>query len=62
MNIVDKIIDYESGIMTDDDIVDLFANLIKTGLAWNLQGSYGRAAKALIDNGVISEEGEIYDR
>ena len=37
----------------------LFSHLIRTGMAWGLQGSYGRAAMTLIDSGVISSDGVI---
>jgi hypothetical protein len=36
-----------------------WATLIKSGLVWRLQGSYGRAAKDLIDHGIISKEGVV---
>lgn len=56
---VDKIIAYESGEMDDDDTLALFAELIKSGDAWTLQGSYGRAAQSFINAGLISEQGVI---
>jgi hypothetical protein len=37
----------------------VFADLIATGLAWQLQGRYGREAKAYIDNGLISVQGDV---
>ena len=48
---VEKIISYESGTMSDDDMVSFFQELINDGSAWTLQGHYGRTAKALIENG-----------
>jgi hypothetical protein len=33
-------------------IVDAWQHLIDTAVVWNLQGSYGRTAKALIERGV----------
>ena len=50
MNVQD-IIDYENGDMDWDRIVDMFQKLIDSGQAWTLQGSYGRMAKRLIDDG-----------
>ena len=50
MNVQD-IIDYENGDMDWDRIVDMFQKLIDNGQAWTLQGSYGRMAQRLIDNG-----------
>jgi hypothetical protein len=59
---VDKIIRYENGEMDTAEVLDLFADLIKSGLAWSLQGSYGRAAASLIEGGLITPEGEITER
>ena len=51
MNQVDKIMAFESGELDEDGIIELFQELIDSGLAWQLQGSYGRTATFLIDNG-----------
>ena len=48
---VDDIIDYENGDMDWDRLVDFFQNLIDTGMAWTLQGVYGRMAQSLIEEG-----------
>ena len=56
---VDKIMDYESGEMNEDEMIKMFAEMIKNGIVWKLQGNYGRTAKALIENGIISTDGEI---
>ena len=58
MNLTDKIIDFECGLLADTGVLELFAELIKNGMAWTLQGSYGRTASALIDAGYISEDGK----
>ena len=50
MNVQD-IIDYENGQMDWDQLVEFFQGLIDSGMAWKLQGSYGRMAKRLIDDG-----------
>lgn len=44
---------------TEQDQLEAWAFLIKTGQCWSLQGSYGRGANALIEGGYISKEGEI---
>lgn len=59
MAIVDQIIAHEQGELSEAATVWLFSELVKTGQAWSLQGHYGRTAKALIDNGVLSPEGEV---
>lgn len=51
-DLVTKIMDYESGEMSEEDTIDLFQELINSGLAWQLQGSYGRTALALIEAGL----------
>jgi len=51
---VDRMINYENGSLTREEIIELFQDLVNTGLAWQLQGSYGRAAKSLLDQGLIT--------
>jgi hypothetical protein len=55
MSQIDKIIAYEQGELDEEDIIDMFQELITSGMAWKLQGSYGRTAKALIDAGYCVE-------
>lgn len=58
-DLVGNIMAFEAGELDDAGTLKLFAYLIKTGQAWTLQGSYGRAASTLIENGYITREGEI---
>jgi hypothetical protein len=58
-NQIDQIMAYESGKLDKEATVELFADLVKSGLAWQLQGHYGRVAWTLIKAGRISPEGEV---
>ena len=54
IQMINDIIAYESGEMQDEEIIDFFQRLIDSGMAWSLQGSYGRMAMRLIEDGVCS--------
>ncbi len=43
---------YESGEMTHKQEIRFFRELINSGLAWSLQGHYGRRADYLIKEGL----------
>jgi len=59
-NVLDLMDKYESGdSMNNSEVLELFSYMIRTGMAWNLQGSYGRTARAMINNGFISVDGDI---
>jgi hypothetical protein len=51
LDLTDKIIAYEQGDLSDEETIDLFQHLIDSGMAWRLQGHYGRMAMTLIENG-----------
>ena len=42
---------YEQGEMDQDEMVEMFQGLIDSGMAFKLQGHYGRTAMALIEAG-----------
>jgi hypothetical protein len=44
---------------TEQEQLEAWAYLIKTGQCWSLQGWYGRTAQSLINQGIISREGEL---
>jgi hypothetical protein len=50
-NVVDFVMAYEGNFLGDEEIIKGFQQLIDSGLAWKLQGHYGRTAMALIENG-----------
>ena len=51
---IDGIIAFETGELDSDGIIALFQQLVDSGMAWQLQGSYGRMAQALIDEGLVT--------
>lgn len=56
LDLTTQIIAYEIGELPEFEIIELFQKLVDTGLAWSLQGHYGRTAQALIEAGLISNE------
>jgi len=52
---LDKIMAYEQDEMEDEDeVIAFFQELVDSGLAWSLQGHYGRTAVAMIDAGLVT--------
>ncbi len=39
---------------SEDQFIEAWQHLVDTGLAWTLQGSFGRTAQALINQGIIN--------
>lgn len=54
-DVVEFIMAYECGELDDEKIIEGFQNLIDSGMVWQLQGSYGRTARALIEHGYCTE-------
>jgi hypothetical protein len=54
LDITSQVIAYEQGDLSDEDTIALFQRLIDSGLAWQLQGSYGRMAARLIEDGLCT--------
>jgi hypothetical protein len=62
MDMLDQIMAWESGELSDAETVKFFAELIKNGMAWTLQGCYGRTAMSLINSGYITKKGELTEK
>lgn len=55
MDLVDKIMRFENDEMDNPEIIIFFQELVDNGMAWKLQGSYGRTAQKLIDACMIRD-------
>jgi len=54
-NIVDKIIKYESGDMSEEeDIIEFFQELYDSGIWQHLQGHYSETMTSLIEQGCVN--------
>ena len=53
MQLVDQLIAYEEGQITEDEEIALFQHLIDTGTCWQLEGYYHRMGATLIEAGLI---------
>jgi hypothetical protein len=56
--VLDYIIQWEEGDISEENFLALFQHLVDTAYAWKLQGSYGRQAAALIEAGIITAPSE----
>ncbi len=52
-DLVERIMAWEQGRMSDEEEVQFFQGLVDSGLAWQLQGCYGRNAMRLIKAGLV---------
>ena len=48
---INDIMSYENGEMEEEEMIEFFQGLINNGMAWTLQGSYGRMAMRLVEDG-----------
>ena len=55
---VDFVIQFEQGLLCEDEVVRGFQALIDSGAVWHLQGSYGRLATHLLQAGLCVVPGQ----
>lgn len=55
---VGNIIAFESGELTDDEAIEMFAQLRRLGILQHLQGRYIRMYLALVEQGIITDPDE----
>lgn len=54
--LTDSLIAFEKGLLSYVKTTKLFQCLVDTGMAWTLQGFYGRIARDLIEGGYVSAD------
>lgn len=53
MDLFEDMMAFEAGELNEEETVELFQRLVDSGLAWQLQGFYGRTASQLIEAGLV---------
>lgn len=53
------IMSLEAGELDAAETLELFSLLVASGMAWTLQGSYGRTAAELIHAGYLTRDGDV---
>lgn len=53
------LISLEAGELDAAETLELFGLLVKSGMAWTLQGSYGLTAERLIHAGYLTRDGRV---
>lgn len=54
-NLLDDMISWAQGTLSASDTIILFQKLVNNGMAWQLEGEYGRQAVTLIQAGLVSD-------
>jgi hypothetical protein len=50
----ERITEYEKGELNEQQTIELFQELVDSGIVWDLQGHYGRLAYQLMEAGLIT--------
>jgi hypothetical protein len=62
LDLTSALLEFERGELDTVGFLELFAGLVGTGQAWELQGSYERIATDLIEGGYITPTGAITEK
>lgn len=54
MDTLSKMMAFEEGGLSEDEIVKFFVEILNNGVINSLQGTYGRTARYLMDCGLIA--------
>jgi hypothetical protein len=54
VRLVDRLIAYEEGQITEEQEVAFFEHLVETGTCWQLSGHYQRVAATLVEAGLLN--------
>lgn len=52
-DVVSFVMAYEDGALDEPEVIEGFQHMVDDGTVWQLQGSYGRAAAAMIEAGLL---------
>ena len=61
-DVTSYILSYEQGELSDKETIKLFQHLENTGMAYTLQGHYGRVSTSLIGAGLIKPNPKIHSK
>ena len=53
-NLTERIVEYEKGELNQEQTIQLFQELVDSGMIMNLQGHYQRLAAQLLEAGLIT--------
>jgi len=56
---IDKIADYEEGLIRGDDAIKLFSTLVSSGVIDSMSDGYKLCAQIMVEDGIISKDGDI---